>query len=187
MFTRLFLQTVLGCAALYLKGAHQFAPVLLPGRWSWTAKCWRWWTIKRSQTLKEAGCLRPNICSSPATRWPSSSFQMLKLQAASDHWRLPHGLHRRRRYRAAHHWTEVTWSVFILQSFLLSRLFSLLFSHDWCWAVLFIGVKFIHYFCSFNWRWWNIAALLKSHHEVVKWLKLAHSNLAMKCGGIEEK
>lgn len=86
VFTRLFLQIV-----LYLKGAHQLTLVLLPGRWSWTAKCWRWWTIKRFQTLKEVACLRPNICSSPVTRWPSSSLQMPKLQAASDLWSPQHG------------------------------------------------------------------------------------------------
>lgn len=93
-----------------LKWAHQLILVRFPGRWNWTAKCWRWWTIKRSQTSKEAACLRPNICSSPVTRWPSSSLRMLKLQAASDLWPLQHGLK----------WLEL-WCCFLLSCNLSSN------------------------------------------------------------------
>lgn len=68
----------------WLKWANDLTLVFHEGLWNWTEKSWRWWMTKLFLTLKEAACLRLNICSFPRTRWPSSSLQTLEPQAASD-------------------------------------------------------------------------------------------------------
>lgn len=139
-FLVFFYRIVLDCTALYLKWSHELTLVLLPGRWNWTAKHWWWWMIKHSQTLEEAACPRPNICSCLLTRWPFSSSQMPEPQAASDLWPLPHGLYRWHVYKAAHHWTEVTWTV-VLFAVIFPKIKIGFFSYDCCWAVLFMGLS----------------------------------------------
>lgn len=94
------------------------------GLWSWTERCWRWWMIKLSPTLKESAFLQLNVCSFLRSLWPSSLWQTLELQPVADLNSLNTPIHMdaaavhkppplqnsASKHWAAPHWTEMTWT-----------------------------------------------------------------------------